>query len=155
MRAVEAAIARSPDAHLDYVLDEAEAIYTWVVKPAPVVRLVGLVGAPFPTPEGSIPMANPQIPAGFSFTITIEPEDTLGVAVADTLTWTSSDVVAAPVAVDTTTLVGTVKVVSPATAVVVTATDGTNTFTYTFDAVVDAPVTLAATVSVPFKTPAA
>jgi hypothetical protein len=61
----------------------------------------------------------------------------------------------AAVAADTTTLIGTVAVLNPAVDVTVTATDGTNTYTYELDGVVDAPVNLVATVSAPFKTPAA
>lgn len=158
LRVAEMATARVcsilPEHRRDFA-EIADEIYTWVTRPGPVARLVGRIGLPFPTLEGPPVMANPQVPAGFSFTITIEPEDIAGVAVADALTWTSSDAVDAPVTADTTSLVATVQVVAPATGVVVTATDGTNTFSYTFDGVVDAPVNLVATIGAPFKTPAA
>jgi hypothetical protein len=134
-------------------LEAADEIYAWVTEPAPVARLVGRIGPLTPITQGDA-MSNPQIPVGYSFPITIEPEDTQGNAVGDTLTWSSSDAAAA-VAADATTLIGTVAVLTPATSVIVTATDGTNSFEYTFDAVVDAPVTLVGTVGVPTKTPAA
>jgi hypothetical protein len=100
-------------------------------------------------------MSNPQVPVGYSVAITIEPEDAQGNAVSDNLTWTSSDTAAAPVTADSTTLIGTVQVLTPAVGIVVTATDGTNSYQYTFDGVVDSPVTLVGTVGIPFKTPPA
>lgn len=135
-------------------LEAAGQIFAWLTEPAPVARLVGRIGPLIKIPEGS-PMSNPQIPAGYSFTITIEPEDIDGNAVGDSLTWTSSDATDAPVTADPTSLIGTVEVINPAVDTVITATDGTNTYTYEFDGVVDAPVNLVGTVSAPFKTAAA
>lgn len=135
-------------------LEAADEIFAWVNRPAPVARLVGRIGPLTQIPEGSI-MANPQIPVGYSFDITIEPEDSEGNAVSDTLTWTSSDETDAPVTADSTTLIGTVEVLNAAVDNVITATDGTNSYEFTFDGVVDAPVTLVGTVGVPTKTDAA
>lgn len=135
-------------------LEAADEIFAWVNRPAPVARLVGRIGPITPTPEGSN-MSNPQVPVGYSFNITIEPEDSQGNAVGDTLTWSSSDATDAPVTADPTTLIGTVEVLNPAADTVITATDGTNTYTYEFDGVADTPVALIGTVGVPFKTAAA
>jgi hypothetical protein len=136
------------------VLTAADQIYGWLAEPAPVARLIGRIGPLIPISEGN-PMANPQVPVGYSFTVTIEPEDTLGNEVSDSLTWSSSDETDAPVTADPTSLIGTVVVVNPAVDTVVTATDGTNTYEYTFDGVADTPVALIGTVGVPFKTAAA
>jgi hypothetical protein len=162
--ALNAAVAAMPAEHADdretherrrhQILRDADEFYAWLAAPAPVARLIGHVGPPTPIAEGN-PMSNPQIPAGYSVTITIEPEDIDGNAVTDTLTWTSSDPTDVTVTADTTTLIGTVAVLNPAVDVTVTATDGTNTYTYELDGVADAPVNLVATVSAPFKTPAA
>lgn len=135
-------------------LEAAEQIYAWLTEPAPVARLVGRIGPLTQIPEGST-MANPQVPVGYSFNITIEPEDSQGNTVGDTLTWSSSDATDAPVTADPTTLIGTVEVLNPAVDNIVTATDGTNTYTYEFDGVADTPVALIGTVGVPFKTAAA
>lgn len=135
-------------------LEAAGQIFAWLTEPAPVARLIGRIGPLIKIPEGST-MSNPQIPAGYSFTITIEPEDLVGNAVGDSLTWASSDETDASVTADPTSLIGTVVVVNPAVDTVITATDGTNTYTYEFDGVVDAPVNLVGTVSAPFKTAAA
>lgn len=135
-------------------LEAADQIYAWLTEPAPVARLVGRIGPLTQIPEGST-MANPQVPVGYSFNITIEPKDSQGNAVGDTLTWSSSDATDAPVTADTTTLIGTVEVLNPDVDTVITATDGTNTYTYEFDGVADTPVALIGTVGVPFKTAAA
>ncbi len=138
---------------IEHILRAAQRIYDWATAPAPVARLVGRIGTPTPITEGPPPMSNPQVPVTYQFPITIEPEDSQGNAVGDTLTWAASDP-AVTVTADTTTLIGTVQVLTPATGVVVTATDGTNSYEYTFDAAVDAPVTLVGTVGVPTKIPA-
>lgn len=146
---------RRTDQHrIEHILRIAERIYAWATEPAPVARLVGRIGPLVPIPEGPPAMANPQVPVTYQFPITIEPEDSQGNAVGDTLTWTSSDPADAPVTADTTTLIGTVQVLNPAVDITVTATDGTNSYEFTFDAAVDAPVTLVGTVGVPTKIPA-
>jgi hypothetical protein len=97
-------------------------------------------------------MANPQLPVGYGIKITIDPKDLLGSTVPDSLSWSSSDPTDTPVTQDPTSLIATIAALSPAVDTVITATDPSgNVYTYAFDAVVDAPTNLVATVSAPFK----
>lgn len=136
------------DRTIENTLRLAEAYEAWLDRPRPVVRLVAVVGPLVPISKGNtMTDTDLQLPTTYEFTITLDPEDQQGNTLPDTLAWTSTDPTNAPVSADTTTLVGTVQLLNPTTGVVVTATDGTNTYTYpTFDVVADAVVDLAATV---------
>lgn len=105
-------------------------------------------------------MANPQLPVGYQFNLTVAPVDVLGNPVSDTLTWTNSDTTGATTLTvdDATTLVVTVAAPGPGTptGVVVTANDAQgNTGSYTFDVVADAATSFSIGASVPVKIPAA
>lgn len=148
------------------VIQVAEVFYRWVLTgrqrdfltlTASGLQLI------HPSPDslrGNLSMANPQVPVGYQFSLTVAPVDVLGNPVSDTLTWTSSDVTGATTLTvnDATTLVVTVAVPGPGTLtdVVITATDANNnTGSYTFDVVADVATALSFTASAPVKIPTA
>jgi hypothetical protein len=107
--------------------------------------------------KGNI-MANPQVPVGYQFDLTVSPVDVLGNPVADTLTWTNSDTSGATALTvdDATTLKVTIAVTGTVTDAVVTATDANGlTGSYAFDGVPDVATALTLAPSTPVRIPAA
>jgi hypothetical protein len=104
-------------------------------------------------------MANPQLPAGYEFNLTVDPTDIEGNPVADSITWTGETGGVTLTVDDSTTLVVTVAApagTTPATGIVIPAPHaGGVTATYTFDVVADVAAAFTIAASTPVKIPAA
>lgn len=97
-----------------------------------------------------------QITDTQQFDITVAPLDSKGDATSDTLTWSTSSTAGTTVAVDATTLVGTVVAGAPETGITVTVTDPNGlTGTLSFDVVGGTAVSLSLNAGTPVEQPPA
>lgn len=143
------------------VIRVAEVFYRWLASGHPkdfLVITASNLRPITPADAGTFAkgntMANPQVPAGYQFDLTVAPVDVLGNPVADTLTWTNSDATGATTLTvdDATTLKVTIQVLSPVTDAVITATDAAGlTGSYAFDGTPDVATAFTLAASAPVK----
>lgn len=143
------------------VISVAEVFYRWALtgRHRDFLLLTASNLRPLSHPrhlEGQHPMANPQVPIGYQFDLTVNPTDVLGNPVSDTLTWTDSDSSGTTTLTvdDATTLKVTVACPGPNVlgGVIITVVDADGvTGTYTFDVVADVATAFTFAASTPVK----